>query len=73
MCVCVCVCVCVLVYEPRLPCTQVMDAGEIRECGEPHTLLQDPNSLLKDMVRSTGPSASRKLYQIARRRKHSIL
>ena len=60
-------------------CLQVMEAGEIRECGEPHTLLQDTNSLLKAMVDKTGPSTSRKLYQIAsdtvhaRKRKNSIL
>ena len=59
-------------------CPQVMDAGEIRECGEPHTLLQDPNSLLKAMVDKTGHSAARRLYQIASqaegtRRKNSIL
>ena len=35
------------------------------EYDEPGILLQDPNSLLKTMVERTGPSASRKLYQIA--------
>ena len=46
--------------------SQVMDDGRIVEYDEPGILLQDPNSLLKTMVDRTGPSASRKLYQIAK-------
>ena len=42
-----------------------MDAGQIMEWDEPHVLLQNSKSLFKTMVDTTGPSASRKLFQMA--------
>ena len=42
-----------------------MDAGQIKEFGHAHILLQDPSSLLSRMVEKTGPTASRRLQQMA--------
>lgn len=44
---------------------QVLNKGQVREFGSPYALLQDPQSQLKRMVDQTGPSASRKLHQMA--------
>ncbi len=42
-----------------------MDNGVVREFDCPYTLLQDPRSQFRKMVEETGPSASKKLYQVA--------
>ena len=38
----------------------------MKEFDSPYDLLQNPRSLFYKMVQKTGPSASRKLYQMAR-------
>ncbi|KFB53213.1 AGAP003221-PA-like protein [Anopheles sinensis] len=43
----------------------VMDAGVAREFDTPHRLLQQEDSILKDMVDATGPSESESLKRIA--------
>ena len=45
---------------------QVMNNGQVKEFDGPYNLLQDPRSLFYKMVQKTGPSASRKLHQMAR-------
>ena len=42
-----------------------MDNGEVKELDSPYNLLQDPRSLFYKMVQKTGPSASKKLQQMA--------
>lgn len=42
-----------------------MDNGEVREFDSPYNLLQDARSLFYRMVQKTGPSASKKLQQMA--------
>ena len=44
---------------------QVLQAGEMREYGEPHQLLCDPNSYLLRLVEHTGPVAAEKLKNMA--------
>ena len=44
---------------------QVMDNGAVKELDSPYNLLQDPRSLFYKMVQKTGPTASKKLQQIA--------
>ena len=44
---------------------QVMNKGQLKEFDSPYNLLQNPQSLLHDMVKKTGPSASRQLQQMA--------
>ena len=43
-----------------------MSNGQVKEFDSPYELLQNPRSLFYKMVQKTGPSASRKLYQMAR-------
>jgi hypothetical protein len=38
----------------------------VKELDSPYNLLQDPRSLFYKMVQKTGPSASKKLLQMAR-------
>ena len=45
---------------------QLMSNGQIKEFDSPYKLLQDPSSLFYKMVQKTGPSASKKLHQMAR-------
>ena len=45
---------------------QLMSNGQVKEFDSPYDLLQNPRSLFYKMVQKTGPSASRKLYQMAR-------
>ena len=47
------------------PSLQVMNKGQVKEFDSPYTLLQTQTSLFRKMVDRTGPSASRKLYQMA--------
>ena len=42
-----------------------MSDGEVKEFDSPYNLLQDPSSLFYKMVQKTGPSASKKLQQMA--------
>ena len=42
-----------------------MHRGQVRELDSPFALLQRPHSLFRRMVEQTGPSASRKLLQMA--------
>ena len=52
-----------------IPCCvdmQLMSNGQIKEFDSPYNLLQDPSSLFYKMVQKTGPSASKKLHQMAR-------
>ena len=42
-----------------------MDAGQIMKWNESHVLLQNSKPLFKTMVDTTGPSDSRKLFQMA--------
>ena len=42
-----------------------MNRGQVREIDSPYALLQRPRSLFHRMVEQTGPSASRKLHQMA--------
>ena len=44
---------------------QVMNRGQVKEFDSPYTLLQNHHSLFSKMVEQTGPSASRKLHQMA--------
>lgn len=44
---------------------QVMSMGQILEFDTPYALVQNPQSHLKRLVEHTGPSASRKLHQMA--------
>ena len=44
---------------------QVMSKGQLKEFDSPYNLLQNPQSLLHDMVKKTGPSASRQLQKMA--------
>ena len=44
---------------------QVMNRGQVKEFGSPYNLLQDHRSLFYKMVQKTGPSASKKLQQMA--------
>ena len=41
-----------------------MSNGQVKEFDSPYELLQNPRSLFYKMVQKTGPSASRKLYQM---------
>ena len=43
----------------------VLDRGEIKEFGPPHSLLKASGSHLKAMVEKAGPTASKKLHQMA--------
>ena len=42
-----------------------MSSGELKEVDSPYNLLQDTSSLFYNMVQKTGPSASKKLQQMA--------
>lgn len=42
-----------------------MNKGQVKEYDRPYILLQRPESQLKRMVEQTGPTASKKLYQMA--------
>ena len=42
-----------------------MDIGAVKELDTPYNLLQDHRSLFYKMVQKTGPSASKKLQQMA--------
>jgi ATP-binding cassette subfamily C (CFTR/MRP) protein 4 len=42
-----------------------MSKGQVKEFDSPYNLLQNENSLLTKMVEKTGPSASKKLHQMA--------
>ena len=44
---------------------QVMNRGQVREFDSPRTLLENRQSLFSKMVEQTGPTASRKLRQMA--------
>ena len=44
---------------------QAMDNGTVKEFDSPYNLLQDHRSLFYKMVQKTGPSASKKLQQMA--------
>ena len=44
---------------------QILQAGEMREYGEPYQLLCDPNSYLLRLVEHTGPVAAGKLKDMA--------
>ncbi|CAG9860600.1 unnamed protein product [Phyllotreta striolata] len=44
----------------------VLDAGQLIEFDHPHVLLQNPNGILTDMVRKTGPGVSDRLRDIAK-------
>ncbi len=44
---------------------QVMSKGQVKEFDSPYTLLQNPRSQFGKMVEQTGPSASKKLHQMA--------
>ena len=43
-----------------------MNRGQVKELDSPYSLLQNPRSLFYKMVQKTGPSASKKLLQMAR-------
>ena len=43
-----------------------MNRGQVKEFDSPYNLLQDHRSLFYKMVQKTGPSASKKLLQMAR-------
>ena len=45
--------------------SQVVSRGQLKEFDTPYQLLQNPRSQLRRMVEKTGPSASRKLHQMA--------
>ena len=45
---------------------QVLQAGEMREYGEPHQLLCDQNSYLSMLVEHTGPVAAERLKNMAK-------
>ena len=42
-----------------------MNRGQVKEFDSPLSLLDNPHSLFSKMVECTGPSASRKLHQMA--------
>ena len=42
-----------------------MDSGAVKEFDTPYNLLQDHRSLFYKIVQKTGPSASKKLQQMA--------
>ena len=44
----------------------VLDFGRIKEFDEPHTLLQNPSSILSFMISKVGEEDKKKLLQIAR-------
>ena len=44
---------------------KVVSRGHLKEFDSPYHLLQNPNSQFRKMVERTGPSASRKLHQMA--------
>ena len=43
----------------------MVSRGQLKEFDTPYQLLQNPRSQLRKMVEKTGPSASRKLHQMA--------
>ena len=43
----------------------MVSRGQLKEFDTPYQLLQNPRSQLRRMVEKTGPSASRKLHQMA--------
>lgn len=45
---------------------QVMEAGEIIECGHPHELLQNEEGYFTKMVKQLGPAAEQSLRELAR-------
>ena len=47
---------------------QVMSNGQVKEFASPYQLLQNPQSLLYQMVEKTGPEASQKLHEMAHSR-----
>ena len=46
-------------------CVQVLDKGEVCEYGVPHELMCNPESVLLQLVDSTGPIAAENLKNIA--------
>lgn len=49
-------------------CSQVLDAGHLKEFNEAYTLLRCRNSLLYQLVAQTGASEAQKLFDIARKK-----
>lgn len=45
---------------------QVMDAGQIVECGHPHELLQKENGHFTKMVNQLGPASEQSLRELAK-------
>ena len=56
---------CMTVVQTSISLPQVMNRGQVRELDSPYALLQRPHSQFHRMVEQTGPSASRKLLQMA--------
>ena len=52
---------------------QVMEAGQLKEFGAPHELLEDPASLLSSMVREMGRKEGRRLSIMAQAYKNPRL
>lgn len=45
---------------------QVLDAGRLKEFNAPYTLLKNPKTLFAQLVFQTGPTESKRLFEIAR-------
>ncbi|KAJ7360185.1 hypothetical protein OS493_018177 [Desmophyllum pertusum] len=49
----------------------VLDAGRLKEFDAPYTLLKNPRTTFAQLVAQTGPTESRKLFDIARQKYYS--